>query len=208
MNTVISPVLRIVPSARVIDLGGIGGVILTSENGARALKGVAAVTGVRAWCVGDQTARVAQELGMRTSSAGGDADALVSMLIEDNPAGTLMHAHGVRTKGDVVVRLRAAGLRVESRIVYEQIPLPLTHAAHSCLHDRFPVILPLFSPRSAELAGKAALTAVAPLTVIALSQAVFEAWEGPAPQQLSIAERPESTNMLESVAVHWTSLTS
>jgi len=145
---------------------------------------------------------------MRAVSGGGDANALVAMLARKRPKGTLLHAHGTNAKGDVVARLRAAGLLAKGRRVYEQVPMPLTRAARACLIRHKPVVLPLFSPRSAALAGNGAATAVAPLAVVALSRAVSEAWTGPEPRQLSVAKRPDSCSMLESVAVLWRSLVS
>ncbi len=201
---IISPVLRISPITDAIDLSGFEGVILTSENGAVALSKVACVDGVEAWCVGDRTAEVATDLGMRAVSARGDADALVALLGLRASAGTLLHVHGTRTQGDVVTRIRAAGFRAESRMVYEQVETPLTKTARACLNDRGPIVLPLFSPRSAELVGDEARTANAPLAIVALSRSVAEAWTGPAPDLLAIAERPDSPNMLEGVATVWT----
>lgn len=205
-SVIVSPIIRITPVTDVIDLSEFAGVVLTSENGARALSSVAGVSGIRAWCVGNRTAKVARDLGMRTVSAGGDSNALVALLEERRPEGVLMHAHGARTRGDVVGRLRAAGLRAESRMVYEQVRMPLTKTARACLNDVGPVALPLFSPRSARLVGDEALTATAPLAIVALSQSVAEAWTGPAPSQLAVAERPDVPNMLESVAAVWAAL--
>lgn len=205
-NVIISPIIRIIPITDGIDLSEFAGVVLTSENGARALSSLAGVSGIRAWCVGDRTAEVARGLGMRTVSAGGDSNALVTLLEERSPEGILLHAHGARTRGDVVGRLRTAGLQAESRMVYEQVRIPLTKTAQACLNGDGPVTLPLFSPRSARLVGDAALTATAPLAIVALSQSVAEAWSGPAPGQLAVAESPDVPNMLESVAAVWAAL--
>ncbi len=140
---------------------------------------------------------------MNAVSAGGDADALVALLVKKRPEGALLHAHGTRTHGDVVARLRTAGIRVESRTVYEQVPMQLTESARECLNEDGPVILPLFSPRSARLVGDETLTASAPLAVVALSRSVAEAWTGPVPWQIAIAEHPDAPNMLEGIAAVW-----
>jgi uroporphyrinogen-III synthase len=59
------------------------------------------------------------------------------------------------------------------------------------------VIAPLFSPRSAALLSGSALQGVrAPLLVAALSPAVAEAWSGPAPAALEVADRPEAAALL------------
>ena len=145
---------------------------------------------------------------MRAISAGGNADALVDMLVRIRPQGALLHAHGARTQGNVTTRLRTAGIRAESKKIYEQIPVPLSDAARACLESPKPVLLPLFSPRTALLVGNQAGTAIAPLSIAALSQPVAEAWSGPTPRQLVIAERPAAPNMLESIVALWTALVS
>jgi len=59
---------------------------------------------------------------------------------------------------------------------------------------------------SASPASPARLTATAQLAIVALSQSVAEAWSGPAPGQLAVAESPDVPNMLESVAAVWAAL--
>ena len=202
----ISPVLDIWQAGMAVDLAGIDGVVLSSENGARALAAVADVTGKRAWCVGDRTAKVARGLGMQAVSAAGDAGALVGLVAGVAPRGRLLFAHGSETRGDVAGRLRAAGCEVLTREVYQQVEAPLTKAALAVLDGPAPVIAPLFSPRSARLLGAQAIGARAPLALVALSEAVARDWTGPKPRSFTVAAHPDADHMLDEVATIWTAL--
>ncbi len=193
---VISPVLQIEPTGAAVSLKAIAAVILTSENGARALAEAADVSGLTAYCVGDRTAATADAAGMTAISAGGSADDLVTLIRAEAPQGRLLFAHGAETRGEVRERLTAAGFDIEDVTLYRQLRQPLTPKAQALLASDTPVIAPLFSPRSARILGDAGASASAPLTLIALSQAVAEAWTGPTPARLLVAEKPEAAGIL------------
>ncbi len=196
---VISPVLEIRPRGGAVDLAGIAALVLTSENAVHALSGRAGLAGLAAWCVGARTAEAARAAGMRAVSADGNADDLVAMLAARRPAGPLLHARGAETRGGVAARLSALGIETREAVVYDQVPRALDREARALLTGDAPVVLPVFSPRSAALLGEAARNAAAPLIVVALSKAVAEAWSGPAPKRLEIAERPDAGGMCDKI---------
>ena len=197
LAVVISPVLSIRPRDSAPDLGSFRGVVLTSANGARALAAQADVCGVRAWCVGDRTAEAARRLGMDARSAAGSADELVDMVAGE--PGPLLHAHGAESRGRVAERLTAAGTETREAVLYDQVAQPLSAEARRLLDGDGPVILPLFSPRSAALVAAAAGGARAPLCLASLSAAVDAAWTGPAPAARRIAERPDAAALVRCV---------
>lgn len=166
----IAPVMEIVLS----DAGPLGdarGVIFTSENGVRA----AVASGLRAGeahCVGANTARAAREAGFKVRQTGRTADELVAALLAaEDVTGPLLHLSGEHTRGEVAERLSAAGLPTEARVVYRQDERALPQALVARLRDGAPVLLPLFSPRSAALVS--AQVGRAPgAAVICLSDAV------------------------------------
>lgn len=168
---IVSPVMKVVPMA-VDDLSEpLGGVVFSSENGVRQAGRLSLPPGMTAWCVGDRTAQVANAAGFRALSAQGDAEALIAMICAARPEGPLVHLHGEHTRGDVADRLTAAGVPCGSLAIYAQVPTPLTPEARAAFAGDKPVILPLFSPRSATiLTGVGGVTA--PLHVIAMSKAV------------------------------------
>ena len=94
----IAPLLRIVPE-KIDTLDPCAGVILTSENAVHALTDHE-VTGLTAYCVGPQTAKVAQGLGMQVRVFGENADDLVAGLIRHGHR----HARAVQD-GDDLARL-------------------------------------------------------------------------------------------------------
>ena len=206
LPVVISPILSIVPRALTVDLTNYTGVILTSENAARVLAEVAEVTGLTAWCVGDRTAAGATMLGMQAVSAGGDAASLVELLRQKRPEGALLHAHGAETRGNVAQQLAAEGIPVMTKVIYDQVATALSDQARALLAGPGPVVLPLFSPRSARLVGDAAQHASAQLMIVALSAAVMRAWTGPKPECFTVADHPDAAHMIKAVATIWTGL--
>jgi uroporphyrinogen-III synthase len=94
----------------------------------------------------------------------------------DTPNGRLLHLHGADTRGDVAERLVSAGIETVSLTIYRQDPELLTPEAAALLASAGPVILPLFSPRSATLFRRAMpLNSQASLHIVAMSAAVAEA---------------------------------
>ncbi len=175
--------------------------ILTSETGVEAARRISA-EGVdlpaRAFCVGDRTALMAQEAGFVAISAKGDADALIRLIGGDPTARRVLHLRGADTRGDIVQRLESMGLHARQAIVYSQQAQPLTAEAAKLLAGGLPVILPLFSPRSADLMVMAG-PFVAPLWVAALSLAVAERAAGLHPDRLTVATQPEATALVHAI---------
>lgn len=108
-----------------------------------------------------------------------------------------MHLHGEHTRGDVAARLRAAGLAVEARMVYRQVELPLSDTAHALLQGEAPVILPLFSPRSARLLAGQIEPPRAPCRIVAISTATAQAWTFDTP--IILAKAKTGAAMIEGI---------
>lgn len=153
-----------------------------------------------AWCVGRKTASVATAAGFQARSADGDADALVKAVLADPPNGRILYLRGVNTHGNIVESLNYSGINVDVAIVYDQEPQPLTTAALALLHSPGPILVPLFSPRTATL-----LRAVLPpdirakLHIAAMSPAVAEALGDLPRAALTIARQPDAPAMLDAV---------
>lgn len=128
----------------------VAGVVLTSQNAVEAVR-VAGLRDLPAYCVGDKTAGLARDAGLRAHSFDGDAADLVAGVIRLNPAGVLFYPHGAHTRGDVAAQLTKAGLRVHAVTAYQQQPLPLPDALRQDLAAGARAIVPLFSPRTAML---------------------------------------------------------
>lgn len=145
---VIAPVLRIDdldPGPVPIDAEP----VLTSEHGARA----AARLGYRGrvWCVGARTAKVAQHLGLDPISANADGQALIRLIETMRPAHPLIHVRGEDMAVDMARALRKAGFEASDCVAYRACAQPLSTAAREVLDRGDPVVIPVFSPRSARV---------------------------------------------------------
>jgi len=149
-----------------------------------------------AWCVGAHTAAVARTLGFAATAAGADAEALVAALSARPPAAPLLHPRGVHARGDIAARLSAAGIPTAEVVVYDQRALPLSPAALAAAAGSAPLVVPLFSPRTAALAAAGLRGAAAPLRAAAISPAVAEAWARAGGTPAAVAVRPDAAAML------------
>ena len=169
--SLLSPVMEIRP-VEVMLSSVPAALVLTSENGA-VRAGELGLPPLGAWCVGPRTAAVARDRGFRALEVGPDAEALLATLLARRPPGTLLHLRGEQARGDLAVRLREAGLDASEVVAYRQVALPPTREAQEALAGPGPLVVPLFSPRSAVLLSGWAPQA--PLHVVAISEAVADA---------------------------------
>ena len=151
-----------------------------------------------AWVVGKRTAAAARRAGHDVRHVAADADTLVEHLRAARPPGPLIHLRGDHARGDVAGRLARAGLDAGERVVYRQDAVPLTDAALALLGGSDPVILPLFSPRSAALVAARSGRPAAPCRIVALSPAVAAAW--PHGGEPVIAREKSAAGMVAAVA--------
>lgn len=138
-------------------------------------------------CVGSRTGELARQAGFAVIEGNGFAESLLPLIAAAEIP--LLHPHG---------RHLARDLPVEGIVVYDQLPLALSKAAHGLLTGTRPIVLPLFSPRSAHILGQQAMAARAPLWPVAISQAAMDAWTGPAAAR-NIAAEPSSSAMAAAI---------
>jgi uroporphyrinogen-III synthase len=180
-------------------------IVLTSETGAEAARRISAA-GVGlpklAYCVGDRTALAAKTAGFQAQSAQGDADTLVARILSNPPPGPVLFLRGTDTTGNIADRLNAANIETVSAVVYTQSGRPLSEEAKQLLRQTEPVIVPLFSPRSARIFSteRSQGRTVAPLWVAALSPVVAAVAIDLAPALMRTAQRPDAAAMLDAIA--------
>lgn len=196
VQVILSPLIAPVFQDVTLPDGDFRAVILTSETGAQAAARLPRVPR-RAWCVGDRTAAAARALGFKAQSAAGDADALVAAIIAAEKSGPLIQLRGRDSRGEVAARLTAAGLPTAEAIIYAQDAQPLTDAARALLAGDHPVIVPLFSPRTAQLF--AATQPKAPLYVAALSPAVVAGLGDLGCEMVAVADHPDAKALLQAL---------
>lgn len=176
--------------------------ILTSAAAVEALRRNPVALPDTAFCVGRHTAAAAAELGLRAQSADGDAEALLALILTHNPAPPLLHLHGAEIRGNLAERLNTAGIETFSAVVYRQIAQSLGLEARAALVADAPLLLPVFSPRSARIlaAELAARPVHAPLHLVAISPETAAQLRGCPHESLTVAARPDAPSMLEAMA--------
>lgn len=203
LTIIVSPLLAPQFLLPIIPLRPYQAVIFTSETGVQAFRRLSAdpvFAGITvAWCVGDRTARAAQAAGFATQSAKGDVTALEQAILSAKPNGPLLHIRGQDQRGALSDKLNSAGIETVSLVAYTQSPQPLTPEAVALLESDAPVVLPLFSPRTAQIfcSEWSKIRPKARLSVAALSNAVAQTADSLVDAKISIAARPDAQAMLD-----------
>lgn len=166
----IAPLMSISFEPKLPNLDGIKTLIFTSANGVAGYIGAGGPRNLPCYTVGDVTARAAKDAGLQAVSAGGDAGALIRLILRDGAQGPMLHLRGAHARGEIAERLSMQGCPVAQTIIYTQHDVPLNAEARALLDGTAPVLLPIFSPRSAILLGSGPMKA--PTYVIAMSGTV------------------------------------
>jgi len=154
VQTMIEPMLEVewMPDAEV-DLAGVQGLLFTSSNGVRAFAAFSDRRDIRAFAVGDATARTCEEAGFaEVLSAGGNVDDLANLVIRScrPEEGRLVHVAGSVTAGDLAGALQAAAFRVTRVPFYRARPVTaLSDALRRALQGGGLDLALFFSPRTA-----------------------------------------------------------
>lgn len=192
LRVILSPLLEIVCLAPQMEQPD--AVIFTSANGVDAAGSLGLRAGLTAWCVGEKTADVARQAGFDPVTGPGDAAGLTRAILDAAPQGRLAHIRGRHARGDIAATLNNAGLHCADVIAYDQRPLPLTTEAQAALAGTEPVILPLFSPRSATILAEQGPFR-APVYLVAISKGALDGVEGLQVSGFRLAARPDNDAM-------------
>ncbi len=192
-----APIFQIVPLTPFPDIPNDAEIAFTSENAVRIAAPHLSEWKRPVWCVGAQTAAAARSAGLTPEVAGGTAKNLADALLAARLPSPVVHLGGVHQAGDLVGRLQAEGQSARRISIYDQRPCPLSATARTALAGSRPIVLPLFSPRSAALLSESLMDPPpkAPLAVVPLSEAAARAWTGPS-STLRVAERPDAAAVI------------
>lgn len=183
-----------------IPPGPFAAVVFTSAHGVEGALRLGLQLPPLAWCVGRSTAAAATAAGLTARSADGSADDLVAAIEQDPPNGRLLYIRGVDTSGDIASTLNSKDIPTVSLQVYLQKPIPFSGESLLLLRNPTPLIVPLFSPRSARLFRQALPPdALADLRIVAMSEAVATAAADIPRTAMVIAGNPDAPGMLEGV---------
>jgi len=197
---VISPLMALQFTGDAPDIAEFAGLIFTSENAVNALARASGRISMPCHCVGQRAASAAASLGARVETTSTDLAALETLLLAAKPAGPLLYLHGQHVTGHLADRLCSAGIATVCHIAYSQQERQLTVDALALLQGTAPLLVPLFSRRSAQLFQAAVMSHGAPLWVAALSPAVADAFTLPVARR-AIAASPDAVGMLDALAM-------
>ena len=196
LEVIQSPVMRIERCGVLPELEAVKTLIFTSRHAVEAYAALAGPVGIPAYAVGEATGVAARAAGLSATVCDGDAASVLSRVLADDAPAPALHPRGEHMARDIAKDLTEAGIETHDVVLYRQVPVPLTDRAKAALAGDRPVVVPLFSPRSARLFFEEAQV-VAPLLVAAISEAVAQAVPGGAARALEIAGRPDQEAMAE-----------
>lgn len=194
IRSVIAPVLQIVDAGDWPDIPEKTDVVLTSEHAVRG-----DLTGVRVHCVGVRTAQVAAARGAKVITTCLDAEELIRTLKQHPIDKAFLHICGSHKAVDVAAHLSTMGYACDAHQVYAQIAHPLSEQARTVLEGEGPAMLPLFSPRSARLVGKAVVTPGRQLTVLGMSGVIAEKWQSVTGTPCKVVPQPTGQAMISGI---------
>lgn len=207
VKIIISPLITIEYTKPKVDLNAFDGIIFTSSNGIEAIKKLSIPHNMPCFAVGPKTAQQAAQLGFLASQGPGNADGLITLILSRPSVGRLLHISGEHTRGNISTRLTGLGQICEHIVAYKQETLSLTTEAMDAFKGGKPIILPLFSPRTAQLL----ITQSVPLEqshMIALSEAVAELFNDFKLSSLTVAEAPTAESILNDLLRVFTNISS
>lgn len=191
----ISPLLEIDKCGEAPDVSRYDGAIFTS---ARALDFAPTLSNGIAFCVGAQTAKAVKAAGWQVEMVAQTADELVARMQGAKVTGRFVHLAGEHRRGQIAQRLTQAGMQVDVFTLYTQHLRPLSQDAQRILAGEVPVIVPLFSPRTAAQFVDQAQD-LRRVAVAAISPSVAEVFQGKLPKALHIAKAPTGEEMVRTV---------
>ncbi|MBE9636010.1 uroporphyrinogen-III synthase [Salipiger mangrovisoli] len=197
----VSPLIEVETTGPLPEMAGTTGLIFTSASGVQAFAELGGAVLPLCYAVGEATARAARGVGFSPRVAEGDAESLLALILAERPEGRLVHLRGTHARGDLAARLTAAGQPCAEAVIYDQPTRPMTDQAIAALRGSVPVIVPLFSPRSARLFAAAArdVNATAPLFAAYMSGEVEAALSGLYVLDSEIVLRPDAELMRKAV---------
>ncbi|MEL6994341.1 MAG: uroporphyrinogen-III synthase [Pseudomonadota bacterium] len=197
-----SPLLVIERFKSPPNLSDIKTLIFTSAHAVRAFVDLEKRRDFVCYVVGSATAEIAMLANFEPIDGGGHADALIEKIINDLPQTPCLYVRGEHVSSDLAGMLNAAGITTHQVTLYGQSVSPLNLEARDALNSKKPVLLPLFSARSAQLFFEQGIGS-APLHVIAMSEAVAANVPRAKVKSIRIARQPNKDGMLDALLSLW-----
>jgi uroporphyrinogen-III synthase len=168
--------------------------IFTSVNGLRAVE-KHNLTNNRCFVVGKNTKKIAVNFGYEVLGCSKDQENLLKLIKSKKPKESMVHIRGKHTVGNLCYSLKKREFSCLEIIGYNQEPLKIKKQNLQKIQSGRPVILPIFSSRSAKLLqSNIDLTG---FNVVAISQAVAQILKGVELGELVISKKPDLDSMQE-----------
>ena len=197
-DLVISPLFEVRIADSLPALPKNSGVIFTSANGVRAWQALGGGLRHPCYAVGEATGRAARDAGFDPICANGSAADLIATIIRSAPTLSLVHARGQHARGDVANALGLAGIETHEAVVYDQTAVAISSQARQVLKGDRPVIVPLFSPRTAAMFWQQGVIR-APVAIVAMSDAVAREIDASPPNLVEVLPQPSAEFMRRAV---------
>ncbi|MCB2093329.1 MAG: uroporphyrinogen-III synthase [Rhodobacteraceae bacterium] len=196
----IAPLARLEFHNPPFDGQDIGHVIFTSQNGVAGFSRLTPDRRFHAWCVGKKTAEAARMAGFDSTIGPGTAEELADRIIAE---GTVRRAFYPRARDiafDLSKKLETGGIDTVELIVYRQERCPPMAEAAALLAGGSPILLPLFSRRSADIFRINYPEIRAPILLAAISPTVADATDRITKAACTVASHPDSDHLLDALA--------
>lgn len=211
LTALVDPMLKILPDpTATADLKDCAAILFTSANGVRAFAGLSEDRSLPVVAVGPASAAESRKIGFKdVTVAGGDVEKLietVSRRFPDPAIGTLFHAAGSVTAGDLKEVLEAKGYSVRRSVLYAAQPAAaLSPATRDALDAGQIGAVPIFSPRTARilvglLEAEERKAAATDIVLVALSASVAKAAGTIAWKATHIAAKPTREALISSLS--------
>lgn len=195
VDIVVSPVMRIAPCGSLPRMAAYKTLVFTSRHGVEAYLDQGGPNTIPAYAVGQATAKAARQAGMAVTSCDGDASDLLARIRADGPPAPCLHLRGAHVASNIAKALTSAGIETGEAVIYRQVEDRLTAQATTLLQSGRPVIVPLFSPRSAQLFFRQ-VNASGPILVAAISDNVKSAVPEGRAAVVRTSEKPTADEVL------------
>ncbi|WP_159806252.1 uroporphyrinogen-III synthase [Litoreibacter roseus] len=199
-DLLISPLLEIVLCDADLQKGEWDGVIFTSEHGIHGALEAGIPKTLKAFCVGERTSEIAANAGFKVALTAETASTLADALSHSSGSLRLLYARGRHISVDLAALLQPQGIVLDQRIVYDQKAQVLSPEALVRLASPEPVVVPVFSPRSAKQLCRQLPDGVGTdRLAICLSEAVRESMAPDLFRVVRVCPRPDARHMVQCI---------
>ena len=197
-NILVDPITKIEGVDVSYNFSSVRGLLITSANAVAYLPAALVGSKLPTFCVGEATTRAALKQGLMAQHLATTAQELYNVLSARFLEGPLLHLRGTHTTLDFEAYFQDTPTEVQNLIIYQQIVQDLGLATYTLLRGTVSIVLPIFSPRSAELLCGLDLN-WGPHICVAISEAVAVPCRTAGFGQVLVSPEPSAGSMLSKV---------